>query len=341
MSRALYRYGRFDLQSVPKPKRGQALELQIRQWTPFAKTASYVLWDKDHAQVWAWDAERAEFAIRACKMKPDRIKIIPETLLHKRREHGVFLAACLEGVEGQVWSGHSLIGSRWWPELPGSGEWLNLQRDAGILPEKQSHVVPAALPVYLEDKPWGRSVVLEGSARDGGKAEAWVVPLAALCLFAGSMWYGAQWIKLQAATQDRNAELEALNQQAGPIIEARGKALESLGRIKQLQALDPYPNQASLMAKLAESLPQDGTYLKEWDFANGKLKVSIVSPAKLVNSDYIKRFQSLEIFRNVQTVPTNDLSSLVLGMEVVPQAEIKFAENSEAARKEGAAAAVR
>jgi len=334
LSRALCRYVRFELKSVPKPQRGQALELLIRQWTPFNKTASYLLWNQDHAQVWAWDGERVESAIRSHKIKPNNVTIIPETLLQRRMGKGVFLVSCMEGYEGQVWYDQSLIGSRWWPELPSSGEWINLQRDAGTLPENQSHEIPSAITAHLADKPWGKSAVLGRSSLDGRKFEAWAIPLVAMCLFAGTMWYGTQWINLQTSTEEFDAEFQSLNKQTGPIIEARGKALESLNRIKQLYSLDPYPNQISLMSKVAESLPQDGSFLNEFEFTNGKLKITVTSPTKLVSSDYIKRFQSIEIFRNVQAVTTNNSTSLALSMDIALKSETKIAEISKAPKKE-------
>jgi hypothetical protein len=149
------------------------------------------------------------------------------------------------------------------------------------------------------------------------------------------MWYGSQLIKLKAAISDLGAELETLNLQAGPIIEARGQALEALSRVKTLQAADPYPDQLNLLAKVAESLPKDGAYLREWEFLNGKLKLLIASPNKMASSDYIKRLQSFGVFKNVQASPGNDPANLVVSMEVVPQVEIKFsAENVSFAKKE-------
>jgi len=336
LSRPLYRYARFELKSVPKPQRAQALELQIRQWTPFNKTGWYLLWDKENALVWAWDADRVESAILEGKLKPTSTTVVPETLLHQGQEQGVYLVACMEGIEGQVWSEHSLISSRWWPEPPSPGEWLNFQRDAGALPEHQSSEVPNPFPLHWQENPWARSAALGRSAMYGAGIEPRVLPVIALCLFAGSMWYGAQLIKLQAAISDQGAALETLNLQAGSIVEARGQALEALSRIKTLQATDQYPDQLSLLGKVAESLPKDGAYLKEWEFLNGKLKLQLASSNKLVSSDTIKLFQSFGVFRNVQASPTNDPTTLALRMEVLPQAEIKFAaENAVPVKKEG------
>jgi hypothetical protein len=323
LSRPLYRFTRFDLKSVPRPQRAQAVSLQIRQWAPFARTGWYLSWDKDHALVWAWDAERVESAIASNTLKPKSTPVIPETVLHQRQGSGACLVACMEGYEGQVWLDDSLIASRWWPGLPGASEWINFQRDAASMPENQSEFVPAPLPAYWAEKPWGKAAPLDRTAVYGGKAEAWIVPLLALCLFSATIWYGAQWIKIQAAIAERSAELAAISRRAEPIIQARAQALDALIRVNQLQAVDPYPDQLSLMSRVAESLPKDGTYLKEWEFLNGKLKLVLASPGKLASSEYIKLFQSMEIFRNVQAVPASDPANLALSMETLPQTEIK------------------
>ncbi len=307
--------------------------MQIGQWTPYAETGLYVVWEQDNAHVWAWDAQRVEKGILSSKLQLKGTSIVPETLLHRRQSQGAYLVACLEGYEGQVWRDDSIYSSRWWPELPATNEWINFQMDAGLMPERQSNEVPAALPLSLGEAAWARSAVLNGSAFYGDKAEQWIVPAIVLCLFTASMWYGAQWIKLQAAIRSQGKELEALSQQAAPIIEERGKALEALGRIKLLQSLDPYPDQISLLGKVAEALPMDGPYLKEWEFQNGKLKIQITSPNKLMSSDYIKLFESMELFKNVQAAPGGDPTVLTLNMEIIPQAVIKFATNTDQAAK--------
>ncbi len=337
LSRPLYRFARFDLKSVPKPQRGQALELQIRQWAPFARTDWFLLWDEDSALVWAWDADRLEAAMAANKLKPKGAVVIPETLLHQRQEQGACLVTCMDGVEGQVWWRNALISSRWWPALPSAGDWINFQRDAAVLPDDQLKTVPAPLPSRWAEKPWGKSIALDRSALYGGGGERWIVPAAVVSLLAVTMWYGLQLLKAQDAITEADARFKTLSRKAEPIMGARGAALEALGRVNLLQAIDPYPDQISLLARIAEFLPRDGTYLKDWEFQNGKLKLLISSPIKLVSSDYIKLFQSMGMFKNVQAATTNDPANLVLSMETLPSAEIKpAAEGNESTVKKEA-----
>ncbi len=307
--------------------------MQIRQWSPFLNTRWYLLWHHDTALVWAWDADNAEEAIRTQRLKTKSTNVIPETLLHPRQKSGCFLVACIEGHEGQIWLDGALIGSRWWPEIPGISEWMNFQRDVGNAPENQLHQVPAPLPAVLHEQPWEKSAATAQASGYQGKAEQWIMIIATFCLAAASFWYGAQIIKLQTAINERTLEFETLSQQTGPIMDARGQALEALSRIKQLQALNPFPPQLGLLAKVADFLPKDGSYLKEWDFQNGKLKVQFSSPNKLISSDYIKQFQSFGVFNNVLAIPGNEPSNLTLSMDVLPHSEISFSTENVASSK--------
>ena len=287
--------------------------------------------------VWAGDADRVEGEVAAARLKPKSTAVIPETVFHQRRSEGVHLVACIEGFEGQSWGPQGLNASRWWPRMPTAIEWINFQRDAATPPERQSNEVPIALAPNWADRPWGRSAPLASSAAYGGKAESWIVPAVVICLFAASMWYGIQLANLTSLVDEQAVVLNDLNRKTEPILAARGQALEALSRLNALQAIDPYPDQLSILAKVAESLPKDGTYLKEWEFQNGKLKLQISSPNKPVSSDFVKLFQSMKIFKNVQAAPGNEPASLNLTMELVPNTEIKFGSEPGEPEKKGAA----
>ncbi len=288
--------------------------------------------------IWGWDAELVEAAMSAKKLDIKRTNIIPETLLNQRQEQGVHLVTCMDGVEGQVWRNNSLINSRWWSKLPSYDDWMNFQRDAGIQPDRQIDKVPTPNPQYYGQTPWGRSVANDMSPVFGEKLELWLVITIFLCLYMATIWQGSKWFKLQTANSEAGREFEVLSQQSAPILEARGNALESLGRLNLLQSLDPYPEQIALMARVTEVLPKDGVHLKEWDFQNGKLKIQFSSPNKFISSDYIKVFQSLGVFKNVQAVSANDPNNLILSMDVLFKADIKApAEAIETANKKDVA----
>lgn len=326
LSRSLVHFARFELKAVPKPQRAQALQMQIRQWSPYARTGRYLLWDQDCALVWVWDAESVEAAMAASGLRPRGVAVIPESLLKERHPGGVILVACLEGLEAQFWRGGNLAASRWWLEGPSESAWVNFQRDAGVSPEELVPRVPEPAQLPFAVRPWGKSEELDRSGAYGARSERWVLPAAALGLAIASLWYGAQVVKLRMGISERNAELQALSQRAEPVIAARAQALESMERIRTLQAaLHRYPDQASLMARVAEILPADGAHLTEWDYQNGKLKLQIASPGKVASSDYVKRFEAAGLFANVQATAATSAAGLALTMDVLPKSNLRVA----------------
>lgn len=336
LSRALCRFARFDLKSVAKAQRARALDLQVRQWSPYAASGTCVLWEQDGALVWVWDADLVSAAAAAHGLKPAQLAAVPETLFYPRRDNGIYLYSALDGFEGQIWRDGNLLGSRWWPAMPNGGEWLNFQRDIGAAADGRVAEVPQPLAAEWGNKPWGKPVSLAQTQTEGGRYERGVVYVAALSLLAPTLWYGMNLIKLRQAMAVRSTELRELSGRAEPIQAARGQALDALNRASALQSLNPYPDQLSLMGRVAEVLPKDGAYLKEWEFLNGKLKIVVTSPNKLVSSEYVKLFQAANPFKNVQALPGNDSASLALSMEVPALSEVEFAEkDGDPTKKDG------
>lgn len=322
LSRPFYRFRRFDLKQIPKAQRTRALRLQIRQWSPYASSGQYVVWGQDHALVWVWDADRLEADLAAQKLKPKSTRVIPESLLHPPLLSGLRLAACLDGVEGQLWQEQRPVHSRWWPKQPSATEWLNFQRDAGIALDQGDGVpAPQALP-WLK-QPWAKTADL---GRGEGLAlphETWLIGGVILLLAGFTTWHGIELIKTRQATGQLKTQLAEAGQNARPLLDARRQALDALARIEALQAANPYPAQLALLAEVAKQLPQDGAYLREWDYQNGRLKMTVASPNKLSSSFLVKKLQDAGWFRNVQAAPTNDPTTLTLTMETLPQGEIR------------------
>lgn len=327
LARPLYRFAAFDLGKVPGPQRGKALQLQVQDWAPFRNAGLYVIWQGAQALVWAWRTEAVATAMAAEGVDRERIEALPETVLQPRPAvDGSRLVACLEGFEGQVWNGGVLLASRWWPTEPDATQWRVFERDAGLQPDDQGAAALAVQSVGLASEPWQRSQSLDQGASTASRRERWAVQGAAVALAAMTFWYGAQLVKLSRAKERIAIEQQELLRQAQPLLAARGEALEAMSRLRALHGITArYPEQVVLMAKVAEAMPRDGTFLKAWDFADNKLKVQISSAGAVQTSEWIRRFESLGPFRNVQIVPGNDPTTLTLGMETLAPAEQRLA----------------
>lgn len=286
--------------------------------------------------VWVWDADRLGADFQAQNLNPNRAEVLPESLLHPPLPDGLRLVACLDGSEGQLWHDGYLMHSRWWPAAPTDAEWLNFQRDAAISPELQSSVAPHLSELNWLPQPWASSVP---AGREGGLTspyETWLVSAVILVLAVMTSWYGIQLGKTRQAIELRKSELKTAEADARPILEARQRALDALARIRLLQKADLYPNPLEMMAAVAKLLPKDGAYLNEWDYRDGKLKITVISPGKLTGSALIKALLDSGWFGEVRAAPAGDPSTLTLTMEVKPWSEIREKVGDESAPKDGA-----
>jgi len=315
LSRPLYRFQRFDLTQVPTKNRAQALRLELAQWTPFASSDYYVGWHGQQALVWAWDADKVQQAIVARGQKPQRARILPESVLQIPIENGLCLSRCQEGYEGQLWREGQLERSRWWPQAPTSEEWLMFQRDAGIPPSEQQGQPPAARVSALNVRPWVNEV---GSGNDQEMQwERLAIALSVLLLITPSFWYGFSFYKLQRSTAELHEQRAQLQSQAEPILRARRQALDYLARIDALRALAPYPGQLTLMAKIAQVLPRDKSSLKDWNFQAGQLKLTLGSSSDISTTFMIGALQQTGAFRDVKALPGRDPKSVTFQMAVL------------------------
>ncbi|GAB3260000.1 hypothetical protein [Chitinimonas naiadis] len=315
LSRAMIRHTYFDLAAIPRPRRGAALLLMIRQWSPFPVYGHLVSWGNEGAMVWCWDAA----ALASSNTEPDAA-VLPETIMRPASEtDGVRLITCIDGVEAQHWQSGELRHSRWWAAQPSPAEWQAFQRACG---SRADGVVPAQQNIPFQDKPWGH--IWEGTAARAVSIDGWI--LAILILGLGSFtsqvlierWRTNQSI---AALQTKLADA---NKTSLPIIRARNEAERSLAELAMLRQLNPYPSQLSLMAQVSGELADDGTYLQDWSWADERLKIVINSPnTNIVTARYLEALESLESFEDIKSIPSVSPKLMEVNMRIKPFKDVE------------------
>ena len=101
--------------------------------------------------------------------------------------------------------------------------------------------------------------------------------LVTIALALPTLWYGLGILKLDQVHGRVATYLGQLEQTARPLLTARSQALDEAARIEALLGLDPYPGQLDLLARVAETLPKSDVVIKEWNFQNGKLRITLSS----------------------------------------------------------------
>lgn len=319
LSRSLCLYTRFTVPKDLTPaKRDAALRLKILEWSPHATPGVMIDWAETEAGVWIWDQAKVEEAMRAEGLDPKRVAPMPETALAEPGGDGARIAASLDGLEGQAWRDGQLIASRWWQEPPSPEEWRRFQRAAALPPEMQSAVPPAAETIHFLDAPWPRTkrrwLALVTEAGRTRLAVAAMVVLALPIAYEGA---ALARLKLKAASVERS--LADLRRQADPVIRARLAAQTAMECVRALLALDPYPDQLALLARVGGQLPPNGTTLGDWSFQNGELRFTVAHQNALDSSQYVRLFEALNMFERVRAEPQGDGKILVIQAKLKPQ----------------------
>lgn len=143
-----------------------------------------------------------------------------------------------------------------------------------------------------------------------------------LLLGAVTLWTAAELFHYDAALQARKTQLTSFEEAAQPIQQARQSALEESKRIEFLQGLDTYPPIPYLLAEIGRRLPKDGTYLKEFDFQKGRVKLVLAASAKPQTTLLVKAFQESGWFKDVQSTGSNDPTGIVLEMQAVKTGDL-------------------
>jgi hypothetical protein len=75
-----------------------------------------------------------------------------------------------------------------------------------------------------------------------------------------------------------------------------------------------------LMARVGEVLPKNGSYVREWNYLNGKLKLMIVVPdSGMPSSVLVNSLQTAGPFNNVRAATGGDSKTFIFNMDVNPR----------------------
>ena len=315
LARALCRFKAVDLANVPEAKRAQALLLQITQFSPYATTDHYAVWQGGRALVWYWDQGALLHSMSALGLASQHVRVWPESVLYAPLASGLRLIKNLHGVEGQFWQDGKLLQCRWWQQRPDAREWLDFQRDIGLMLDARQIEIPTEQALALQAEPTLRAI---SGATGGWSNMRLAYALGMLLLFLPTAWIGSGLLKTEIALHEVRAAINAVEIKAQPLQEARNQALRTATRTQALVALDPYPDQLDLMARIASILPKGGAYLREWDFQDGKLKVVLVTQGNSPSSSaLVSALQQAGGFDNVQIVPGADPKVIVITMNAL------------------------
>lgn len=307
VARSLCLYKLFSLKGIPPQERRNALEIQIRRWSPYADSGSYIIWSQDRACVWIWN-ESERLAVAASNgIKP--APAAPETVLQPPAEDGIRVAACIDGYELQLWNNGDLLGSYWRSEPP---DREAIQRFLAVYDIDPSLEIPEPESIPLLARPWRKSA--NGSGGQGFRRERfWIRAAAAVFLFL-LIWKGAAAWRYFEAIQTLNQRIATFSESAERIITARDRAMIHRERAEAVHAIDSRKTQCEIMAAAVSKTPE-AARLIEWHYASGKLWF-------IIDSEYsdlryiITQYENEPYFRDVSVRRGTTRNRIIAEMKV-------------------------
>lgn len=292
VARSLCFYQVFVMGDVPPSERREALNVRIREWSPFSETGRYVVWRDETAMVWIWDDH--EMRQKAQALKVPGTKAVPEPLLWGLPEgDGLRVLKCLEGIEAQMWKGEVMTTSRWWAKSPPAEEWSRFMLALDLNPTEP---FKDASELVLLDRPW--AATSEGTFVLNLRYEASIVSMGLLVFAFFLVWHVTGIVRWHGAIGALDQRITTLSRQVEPLLNARTCALDYRQKAGRLLSVASYPSQMELMAAVAGKFPYPGVVLMEWHYNRGHL--SLVLQGNNLDPSYIvSAYEELAFFGDV------------------------------------------
>lgn len=268
----------------------------VDETSPYGETAFLSQWDDGAFGVWFWDQGLVQSAIEAESLRPDEWTVLPETAVQAPQMDGARLVQVLDGVEGQVWVAGALRASRFWSALPPDAEWSRFLRSSGVAGVGQTSL-PTPMSVDWLDRAWPRNAPTRSLTSE---IRGWPA-VAAVCgiLIAPFAFQLGEFFSLRADRLDLNDRIRELSVKAAPVLAARDVANKNQTRIRQLLALNPYPSQLDIMARVTEKLPTNGVQFNDWIYQQGELRFTLTGQPFYDSTFYVRAISSIPHFTDV------------------------------------------
>ncbi len=297
VGRGLCMYRHESFAHVPGSKREAALAHQVPVWSPFRETGHFCVWSGGTAMVWFWDAEVVKHAqqdVSSAASADDsrRWVTLPETVYRPRMSAGVSLLSAQDGFEIQYWRADVLADSFWYAEEPDERQigWF-LDRNG-----RGAEAVQRGGASSMNSQPWSTHLT----------PKDWLIlnerRLVAVCLLALSVivvWQEVRYWKIDALSASVAAEFLEVQDEIGPLLQARNETQRVRDSNRQLVEIVSKPSQALLMSIVDQSLPNESARFKEWHYQRGELRVIVEDPG-LNAIEYVRLLEAQPLFGSVR-----------------------------------------
>lgn len=321
VGRDLCMYRREDFANVPRNRRRSALGLKVPVWSPFERTGYHCVWSGSSAMVWFWDEDKVGAGGEALDSRRREAgagrgahtRVLPETVFLARKPDGVHLQACREGFDLQYWRANVLVDAFWFPDRPDERKlrWFLDRQESGAraTPLKNAPEAPGA---GIAPEPWSSSLT------PGEWFEVNERALVATCLLVLSLagvWQEVRFWKTRHLKETVAAELARMQDELGPLLDARNELLRLRRTNRALSDILREPSQARLMGLVDRAIPSAEAQFREWHYQQRELRVIVEDP-DLDPIAYVRSLEAELLFDQVRAEPARGDNRIEITLRV-------------------------
>ncbi len=249
--------------------------------------------DPSKAGVWTWSGD-GDGGGEGALYKPSEI---PEPLAYEPMQEGARVIRCIEGYEGQIWSGGAMVASRWWPEAPSEQDWILFLRHARleVTPERIAARAPVAARWRAFRSPFDRDP--ENLRRTFSPATLAVLVGAVFCGLAA--YHGARAVGHAGAERALKAQYETFIADNRPAMAERRTALASLSEAERIASSWPEARASEVVAAFLAEAPADSVQISSISLSSGEFLARAVQKTDIDHKDLVARLENSEFLEDV------------------------------------------
>jgi hypothetical protein len=298
-----------DVASIPPKRREGYAALALRRQLPFEPATIHVVVDGHWAMAWGWPQRGPQGDW------PAEGEFLPESLLRGAlRDEGAVIESMSVGVEARLWRENRLIACRWFPSRPGPEEWRSFLRGAGWASDAPA---PDPAPAEWREQPWARSTMASFLPGRVGDLRRPLLAATALVAAAAIGWPLGQALRFQAALAGTEADIAALRDELGSVLDAKDAAQTDAAEAEALLGLEPAVNQLAALSAVDAGLGPTRLRLLEWDFQAGRGLRIVVAGATADPESTVQALMDAGLFDDVRIEPGNQEGQLVFNARIV------------------------
>ncbi|MBL4591752.1 MAG: hypothetical protein JKY96_07310 [Phycisphaerales bacterium] len=248
---------------------------------------------------------------------PSNRRTLPESLIYQRMESGVRIVSCLDGVEGQIWAGRSLVASRWWSSVPTARQWQVFLRASPDEIDDLSQPAPVHvalrtdIPLFdLDPERLAVTFSPQEIMRMAGMVGA--------CAF---LYLGAQYVRHASTLAGTERKIDKLSVSTAHILSQKRRALANMAASERFEVLGDPAMVLNGLDSLSQTLAGQDFKVKLVQVRGGEFKARVEGDIAINGPEFVAKLEASVALSKVNVVSMGE-EVLIVSADLEPVEQI-------------------